>query len=305
MRDVVLKYQMHQCDRDSVCWAGGDRCKRGYPQPLSPVTFEDARGQIRYMRLTEEDRRVVPYSPALLSLLRSHQCIEVCLSGPGCVAYLLNYTLKGSDKALVESVERRHADEQRRNPQQQRNYIQEFIDMRDARRVRGGVSPARSPRCAALIHRHHAAGAHERRRRRAGALGSPLARIDGAPQRRSTRCCSVTLRATTRLQHLLVLEWAEQYILRDARRQRDVPGVTMFKDKLEPAKYACRRDASRGASVHAATLTRLLADARREAVHAPAACSNAPRAAMTTCVLSAARCTRRTARRRARSGLPV
>jgi len=250
LRDVVLKYQQHKCNKDSVCWEGGDKCKRGFPQPLSPVTYEDAHGQIRYKRVSEADRRVVPYCPPLLSLLRSHQCVEVCLHGPGCVAYLLNYTLKGADKSLVESVERRAA-QRARDTNEPRNYIQEHLEMRTL----GAFEAA-----------FHALG-HRTVQRSFTTVTLPvhLSDKEAENQRMVTSAnrgvlqYSLLQRYFARhdsLRALLALEWAEQYVLRDEPRRLDVVNVTAFVDKLSPPKYHCRRQ--RTARIVAAALTRQL-----------------------------------------------
>ncbi|GBC04726.1 hypothetical protein RclHR1_05830004 [Rhizophagus clarus] len=72
--ELVKKHQIHTCD--SRCGGPaplGSRCKKGFPQPYSNITYEDP-NSLRYIyrRTKEEDLYIVPYHAPTLFLWNGH-----------------------------------------------------------------------------------------------------------------------------------------------------------------------------------------------------------------------------------------
>ena len=75
--ELVTKYQIHQC-KPEICngpCVPGERCSKGFPQPLSETTFAppDSYYYI-YRRTKPEDQWVVPYHAPTLLLWQAHCC---------------------------------------------------------------------------------------------------------------------------------------------------------------------------------------------------------------------------------------
>src|SRR2546430_1809906 len=81
--ELVKKHQIHTCD--SRCGGptpDGSRCKKGFPQPYSDITYEDP-NSLRYVyrRTKEKDLYVVPYHAPTLFLWNGHinfQYVTTC-----------------------------------------------------------------------------------------------------------------------------------------------------------------------------------------------------------------------------------
>jgi hypothetical protein len=66
-RNMTHSHKEGKCyAKGQVPPSGDQRCKLGYPMPLSDVTMLDERGYPLYRRRTEQDRKVVPYNPHIL-----------------------------------------------------------------------------------------------------------------------------------------------------------------------------------------------------------------------------------------------
>ena len=52
-------------------------CKYAYPFPVTPVTYIDDRGRVRYRRRSEDDENVVSYNPALSLKLDAHVNVDI------------------------------------------------------------------------------------------------------------------------------------------------------------------------------------------------------------------------------------
>ncbi|GBB84746.1 hypothetical protein RclHR1_11310003 [Rhizophagus clarus] len=79
----VLAHQIHHCQAHHCGGppAPGERCSKGFSQPLSNHTYEDE-NTLRYIykRTKEEDRWVVPYHPPILLLWNAHICFQYVTS---------------------------------------------------------------------------------------------------------------------------------------------------------------------------------------------------------------------------------
>jgi hypothetical protein len=100
---VVKKWQIHTC-KSHIC--GGlnpatGQCKKGFPAPLSSITYQ-AEHQLRYTykRLTEDDRWVVPYNAELILLWDAHCNVQYCTS-TGLASYISKYVTKVEPKSVL------------------------------------------------------------------------------------------------------------------------------------------------------------------------------------------------------------
>jgi DNA replication protein DnaC len=93
----VLTHQIHHC-QEYHCGGpptSGKRCSKGFPQPLSNITYEDNNTlHYIYKRTKEEDRWVVPYHAPTLMLWDAHICFQYVTS-----AHLQKYLVKYASKA--------------------------------------------------------------------------------------------------------------------------------------------------------------------------------------------------------------
>ena len=120
LRAAVLRHNIHsqdhltrtvsRCNKDGVCCFG-------FPHRIQDRSTIDAHGRISYKRLTEDDRWVVPYCPALTLLMDCHVHVDVCFT-TNVFMYLYKYLFKGPDKTIFaitgpDSLEQR--DEQPTN----------------------------------------------------------------------------------------------------------------------------------------------------------------------------------------------
>jgi hypothetical protein len=75
--ELVMKYQIHQC-RPEKCngpCVPGERCSKGFPQPLSERTYASPDSYYyTYRRTKPEDQWVVPYHAPTLLLWQAHCC---------------------------------------------------------------------------------------------------------------------------------------------------------------------------------------------------------------------------------------
>ena len=71
------------------------RCISGYPKPLTEITYTDQAGYVHYMRRTEEDRDIVPYSPVLSEMFQCHINVDIAYSVL-LIMYLYKYFYKGN-----------------------------------------------------------------------------------------------------------------------------------------------------------------------------------------------------------------
>ncbi|CEL93983.1 unnamed protein product, partial [Vitrella brassicaformis CCMP3155] len=117
LRKLVETFMIHKCsarcrDEDSLkeyhrCLRAHEpvveRCKYGFPQPLSAETQFDARGHCIYRRRQEEDRWVAPYCPQLLAEFNCHLYVD-CAASTNVIAYLYKYMYKPEKSAFRVSV---------------------------------------------------------------------------------------------------------------------------------------------------------------------------------------------------------
>ena len=83
------------------CKSQKHQCRFFYPFDLCENTHMDPRtGILKFKRLQEEDRLVVPYNPWMLMLFDCHVNVQVCCSR-SCIGYLYKYVFKGVDKAEI------------------------------------------------------------------------------------------------------------------------------------------------------------------------------------------------------------
>lgn len=78
----------------------GGMCSKGYPKALSEVSGFDGAGRALYVRLLEEDQRVVPYNPLMLLDFDAHINVEV-VAQQVVVRYLYGYLSKAAELANV------------------------------------------------------------------------------------------------------------------------------------------------------------------------------------------------------------
>jgi hypothetical protein len=71
-------------------------CRFGYPKPLQQQTEINDAGHVLYTRVTEQDRRVVPYCLPLLRKFQCHMNFEIAGS-----AHLFQYLFKYVHKGML------------------------------------------------------------------------------------------------------------------------------------------------------------------------------------------------------------
>ncbi|XP_078251965.1 uncharacterized protein LOC144591820, partial [Rhinoraja longicauda] len=118
LHGLVLKHMIHgpYCNHTSQCWKNG-RCSKRFPKPFIESTrcgddsypmyrrrspdmggFQGHQERRRHRPITSE--WVVPYNAQLLKLFQCHLNVEICSSVKS-VKYVIKYTLKGSDQAVL------------------------------------------------------------------------------------------------------------------------------------------------------------------------------------------------------------
>ena len=92
----VRMHQIHTC-QNRHCGGpapSGEQCKRGFPRPLSPITYHD-QTSLRYIykAITEEDRWIVPYHAPTLLAWDAHLNTQY-VTGKGFARYMTKYISK-------------------------------------------------------------------------------------------------------------------------------------------------------------------------------------------------------------------
>jgi hypothetical protein len=107
---AVLTHQLHRCN-PALCGGptpSGQRCKKGFPRPLSMTTYEDP-NTLRYVyecrRL--EDQYVVPYHPATLLAWQAHINVQY-VSTRGFARYMVKYISKAEPSHVFNVYEGDH-----------------------------------------------------------------------------------------------------------------------------------------------------------------------------------------------------
>jgi hypothetical protein len=97
---LIDAYQVHEhTDRCQMHTHG--KCKYGFPQPEMQKTTT-RKGRCQLARGNDE-LNIVPFNPELLALLRCHICAEA-IHTDSCLAYVLKYCMKNSDRHVVDTV---------------------------------------------------------------------------------------------------------------------------------------------------------------------------------------------------------
>lgn len=93
---AVLRHQRHTC-KPSLCGGplpNNQRCKKGFPRPFSPTTYEDPQSHIYvYMCNKEEDQWIVPYHAPTLLAWQAHHNVQY-VSSRGFARYMVKYISK-------------------------------------------------------------------------------------------------------------------------------------------------------------------------------------------------------------------
>jgi Helitron helicase-like domain at N-terminus len=103
---AVMAHQIHTC-REHICGKPPGHadvnhpCRKGFPQPLSPVTH-CRKGDKRYLyaRFKAADQNVVPYSPAVLLVWGGHVNVQY-VTDTGLSKYVAKYVTKAEPKSIV------------------------------------------------------------------------------------------------------------------------------------------------------------------------------------------------------------
>ena len=104
--DLVNVHQIHTCQLHLCGKPPGhsnvqDPCKKGFPQPLSPVTYhEPGELRYRYARFKVEDQNVVPYCAPLLLIWKAHVNVQYVTTA-GLTKYVSKYVTKTEPKSVV------------------------------------------------------------------------------------------------------------------------------------------------------------------------------------------------------------
>src|SRR5215212_912741 len=116
-----LDRQYSRCNRRG-------QCTFGFPFQLCDSTTVTSEGRVLYRRRTEDDRWVVPYMPALLTLLDCHVNVDVCFT-VNIFMYLYKYLFKGPDRTKF-AVSQRAASEENAQVNEDVNEIEDYIEGR-------------------------------------------------------------------------------------------------------------------------------------------------------------------------------
>jgi len=94
--EKVRAHQIHTCQRHRCGGPlpDGEQCKRGFPRPLSRVTYHD-QTSLRYIykAITEEDRWIVPYHAPTLLAWNAHLNVQY-VTNKGFARYMTKYISK-------------------------------------------------------------------------------------------------------------------------------------------------------------------------------------------------------------------
>ncbi|CAG8699447.1 12016_t:CDS:2 [Ambispora leptoticha] len=110
---LVTTFQIHHCDHR--CRAQGhnnEQCSKGFPQPLSQITYYSPNTlHYIYRRTKKENRMVIPYHPETLLIWRGHINFQY-ITTTGFAKYITKYVTKPETSELFDINEsneyRRH-----------------------------------------------------------------------------------------------------------------------------------------------------------------------------------------------------
>jgi hypothetical protein len=92
----------------------GDRCKRGYPFPVTSTTTTNRRGYVQYRRRNQQSHLIVPHNFLLSLVAGCHVNVEIAHT-VNIIDYLYKYIYKGSDHVYIkfsaESIAKMKTDE--------------------------------------------------------------------------------------------------------------------------------------------------------------------------------------------------
>ena len=104
VNDKVKKYQIHTCQAPGCLKYGKklyNKCKYGFPFELCEEDYLDDNNNLyKYIRLTDDDRKIVPYNPTLLLLWDGHLNIQY-VTKKGIEQYLVKYISKVEPSQFV------------------------------------------------------------------------------------------------------------------------------------------------------------------------------------------------------------
>ena len=110
LHELIIKFQIHTC-KDTLCGgpqAPTGQCRKGFPAPLSSVTYlQENDLRYTYKRLSEADQWVVPYNAKLLLLWEGHCNVQYC-TGTGLASYISKYITKAEPKSLLNIQSSNH-----------------------------------------------------------------------------------------------------------------------------------------------------------------------------------------------------
>ena len=117
LRELSQLYMTHTCT--SRCGGIKGQCCYNYPKPILDET-KIINNRIEFAR-NEGDENIVPHSPKLIALFRSHIDVEPVLSASS-IGYVLKYATKNSDDGTVDMQEIRYCGQTIEKDDQLRRY---------------------------------------------------------------------------------------------------------------------------------------------------------------------------------------